>query len=152
MLVMCRPFVVACADGPAITVDGDILRTHVDHRLDADAHAWAKQGADAATSVVGDIRVFVESVTDAMTGKLANHRIATLLAVFLHGVTDMTDTITGTGLLDAQIEALLGGAQQAKHLLIDIADREGVAAVAIETIEDSTTVTTDDIAILQHIV
>ena len=152
MLVVSRPLVVASTHRPSVAVDGDIPRSNVDHRLDADAHPRTEKRSDTAASIVGDIRILMKTVTNAMTCKLTNDSIASLLAVILHSITDMAHAITDLGLFDADIETLFCCTQQAEHLLINLAYREGVTAVAIETVDDCAAVASNDISIPKFIV
>jgi hypothetical protein len=64
----------------------------------------------------------------------------------------MTYTITSLGLFDTDIETLLRCTQQAENLLVNLAYREGVTTVAIETIDDSATVASDNVSILKFII
>ena len=148
MLVVSRPFVVSGANCPSVAVDSDVLGSHVDHWLDADAHAWTKEWTDASATIVRNIWILVKTSADAMTCEFADYCIASLLAVFLDSISDMTYAIAGLGLLDTDKKALLGCTQQSENLLVNITYREGVTAVAIETIDDCTAVATNDITIL----
>ncbi len=147
MLVMSRPLMVSSAHRPTVAVNSDILRSHVDHWLDADAHAWAKKRSDATTSVIRNIWVFVKTTAYTMTCQFTNNGVATFLAVVLYGESDVTNTITSLGLFDTDIETLLRCSQQAENLLVNLTHREGVTAVAIETVDDSSAVTSNDITV-----
>jgi hypothetical protein len=148
MLVVSRPFVVSGAYRPSVAIDDNVLGSHVDHRLDADAHARTKERANAPTTIVRDIWILVESSADAMACEFANHCVASLLAIILYSKSDMTYAIAGLGLFDTDKKALLGCTQQSENLLINIAHWKGVTAVAIETVDDCTAVATNDITIL----
>ena len=152
MLVMSRPLMVTSANRPTVAVNGDILRSHVDHRLDADAHAWAKKWSDTTTSVIRHIRIFVKTTADTMTCQLTNDGVATFLTVVLYGEPDVTNTITSLGLLDTDIETLLRCSQQAENLLVNLTHREGITAVAIETVDDCSAVASNDITVSKFII
>lgn len=152
MLVVGRPLVVAGTHRPSVAIDDDIPRSHVDHRLDADTHPRTEERSDTAASIIGDIRILMKTVTDAMTCKLTNDSIASLLAVILYGITDMSYAISDPSLFDADIETLLRCTQQAEHLLVNLAYWEGVTAVTIETVDDCTAVASNDISIPKFIV
>jgi hypothetical protein len=87
-----------------------------------------------------------------MTCQFTNNGVATFLAVVLYGKSNVTNTITGLGLFDTDIETLLRCTQQAENLLVNLAYREGVTTVAIETIDDSATVASDNVSILKFII
>ena len=68
----------------------------------------------------------------------------------LNGCTYIPQTATGDGLLNAEIESLLCGAEQLHHLGLHIAHGKGVRAVRMKSVEQNTTIHRDDIAILEH--
>lgn len=148
MLVVSRPFVVSGAYRPSVAIDDDVLGSHVDHWLNANAHAWTKERANTPATIVRDIWILVETSTDAMASEFADYCVASLLAIILNGKSDMTYAIAGLGLFDTDKKALLGCTQQSENLLINIANRKGVTAVAIETVDDRAAVATNDITIL----
>lgn len=152
MLVMSRPLMVTCTHRPTVTVDSDILRSHVDHWLDANAHSRTKQRSDTTTSVVGDIRVFMKTTTYTMTRQFTNNRVTTFLTVILYGITNVTYSITNLGLFDTDIKTLLRCSQQAENLLIDITHGKSVTAVAIETVDDRSTIASDNVAVPKFII
>ena len=144
---------VACACSPTVAFGDDILAAQINHGLDGNCHAIAQQRAGATTTEVGHLGVLVELATHAVSAHLTHDTVVASLAILLDGVGDIANAVAGHCVLDADIERLLGRAQQLEGLLGDIADTESVGAVAVEPLGgDGTAVTGHDVAILENIV
>ena len=144
---------IAGACGPSVTLGDDVLASHVNHGLDGNGHTIAQEWTGAATTVIGHLGILVELAPNAVSAHLANNAVVASLTVQLDGVTDVAYTVTGHGVLDADVERLLGCAQELQSLFVDLTDTEGVGAVTVEPLGgDGTAVTGHDVAILEHVV
>ena len=110
VLVMRRRLAVASTACPTVGFYNDIAATHVDHRLDAQAHSVFDNRADAPAPVVGYFRVFVHAFTYAMPAHFADYAIATFFAIGLNGVGNVADAFAGYTGFDAYGKRLFGGA------------------------------------------
>ncbi len=113
----------------------DIALSEVDHRLDAETHAVFDNRSGALASVVGHFGVFVHLAAYAVSAHFAYYRVSVAFAVGLDGVGDVADAVADLAGCDAFVERLFGHFQQAAGRGCDVADGEGVALVAVVSVE-----------------
>ena len=151
VLEMCGPAPVAGLDGPAVRHHIYFITALRDHRLDGDAKAVAQLLAFSSASVVGNLRVLVHLAPYTVSYELADDAVALGFAMALDGVADVSDAMSGYSLFDAFVESLLGGSEQTLGLIADFADHEGIAGVAVVTVEEGSAVNRDDVALLEDV-
>src|SRR5438270_11074459 len=116
MLKMCRVAAIDCDHGPVISKDASLLRTHNDHGLDGNNHAWLQCIAWIfLLNIVQDLGVFVHTTTDTMSTILAYDRETSRLNVLLTRATDISGTISCTSRSDAAVERVFCHLQQSLH-------------------------------------
>ena len=86
-------------------------------------------------SVVGHFGVFVHLAAYAVSAHFAYYRVSVAFAVGLDGVGDVADAVADLAGCDAFVERLFGHFQQAAGRGCDVADGEGVALVAVVSVE-----------------
>ena len=100
--------------------------------------------------VVGDFRLFVHLGANSVAHILTHDIETGGFHIVLHGHTDGIDIVTGTRLLDADIEALLRDAHELAGFLAHLAHREGARSVAHKTFKDHAHVDADDVPFLKQ--
>ena len=86
---------------------------------------------------------------DAMTGEFSHHTIPFRLAVVLNRAADIAHMVAGFGHGNGLVERIMCRHHQTSDLLTYLADTERVARVAVETIQQCSTVDRDDVTIAQ---
>ena len=124
--------------------------SHADHRLNGDGHTGLKDYTVTTTTVVADLGIFVHVATDAVSDELADNAVAGFLAIVLDGKADVAQAMSRHSLLYTDVQSLLGGLQQAHHLLANLAHGERIGAVGVETVEFDAAVDGDDITVTEH--
>ena len=85
--------------------------------------------------------------TYAVAGEFFYHTVAVLFAMILHGGANITDTTPRECCLDTFIEALLRDTKQLLDFVAHISHAESVGGVATKSVEESSTVDGNDVAI-----
>ena len=124
--------------------------SHADHRLNGDGHTGLEDYTVTAPAVVADLGIFVHVATDAVSDELADNAVAGFLAKVLDGKADVAQAMSRHSLLYTDVQSLLGGLQQAHHLLADLTHGERIGAVGVETVELDAAVDGDDITVTEH--
>ena len=138
------------ADGPAIAVEDDILRAHIDHGLDADAHPRAELRPRATAPEVGHTRLLVHVLPDTVTFQFADDMVATSFTVVLDSSADIADALPCYSLLDADVEGLLRGAKESQSLGSYLTYSKRVGGVPREACEFRAAVDGDNVSILEY--
>src|SRR6266480_6837667 len=116
MLKMCRVAAIDRDHSPVISKDASLLRTHNDHGLYGNNHAWLQCIAwISLLNIVQDLGVFVHTTTDTMSTILAYDRETSRLNVLLNRATDISGTISCTSRSDAAVERVFRHLQQSLH-------------------------------------
>ena len=122
---------------------------HVDHRLDREGHAFLQPFAGSRRTVVQNLWVFVEDLTDAMTAVFSNYRAPLLFGVLLDGVADITEVDSWLDHLDTYAHALIAYSTDSLGLKRRFADQEHFTGVAVVAVFDDGDVDVDDIAVFE---
>ena len=104
VLIVGRWLAVACAAFPAVALYDYVLAPEIDHRLDADAHSRLKHRSDSASPEIRDFRILMHTRSYAMPTHLTNHTVVVVFAISLHGVGDVSDSLSGLGYGYALVE------------------------------------------------
>ncbi len=86
---MSRPGPVGCQDRPTVFGDFDAIGTQGRHWFNRDRHASRQPRTGVGPPVIGDVRVFVQVVTNAVTDQIADDTVAEFIEHRLDGRADI---------------------------------------------------------------
>ena len=89
---------------------------------------------------------------NSVSGKFSYHSVTAAFAVILNSETDMSDSVASFSLIDTYIKRLLCCLQQSQHRFVNFANRESITTVSVVTIENGSTVESDNVSIFEHVV
>src|SRR5438094_700679 len=135
------------ADRPAVRLHEDLVAAGVDHGFDRQGHPRLEPRRGARRPKVRDLRVLVHLAADAMPDELPDDREAGRLDVLLDRGRDVAQVAAWPGLVDADVQGLLGHLQQAGRAGSDLADADGDADVRPEPLQDQAQVEADQVAL-----
>lgn len=110
-----RRLPVAGDDAPMVLLHVDVLRSHGDRRLDGNAKAALQEEAIATAAIVGDLRVLVHLMANAVPHELPDHAVSMALAMLLPHWR-CRPAVSGNRLPDALVEGLLRRHQKVFHV------------------------------------
>ena len=131
VLKMCGGLGILRAGCPLVGLEIYVFHSHRYHRLDSNAQAVLNLRAIATATIVGHLRIFVHLPTNAMSHKLTNYAVARTLAVGLHCIADIADSMTNYSGFNAAIERFLCYAEQLSCSWSDGANLKGIARIAV---------------------
>ena len=121
-----------------------------DHRLDCDDHAGLELHTATLLAVVRHIGILVHGAADTVTNVVAQHTVAIGLSEGLHRVADITDMVTGNGLLDGSLQAVERALTQTLDLNGGGADVKRPGIIPHPTIHDGAGVDGNHVAVAQN--
>ena len=137
-------------NGPVIAQCVYMTATHRDHRLDSENHTNLELNTKPAVTIIGYIGFFVHLAPNAMTHVLTNHTIAMLLSMGLNSIADVAKVIAGNSLLDCKSQAIARNFEQRLAIVGDMADSKRPGIVANPSVDRSSRINRDDIALAQN--
>ena len=126
-----------------------MVGTHRNHRLDGNDHAGLEANAPPLLSIVRNVGVLVHHAANAMTHIVTKHAVTVRLGEGLNDVTNIPDMVTGNSLLDGSLKAIARDLAQDLGLGRGCADKKRPSVIADPTVNDSSRIDGDDIAIAQ---
>ena len=126
-----------------------MVGTHRNHRLDGNDHAGLEANAPPLLSIVRNVGVLVHHAANAMTHIVTKHAVTVRLSEGLNDVTNIPDMVTGNSLLDGSLKAIARDLAQGLGLGRGCADKKRPSVIADPTVNDSSRIDGDDIAIAQ---
>ena len=126
-----------------------MVGTHRNHRLDGNDHAGLEAHAPPLLSIVRNVGVLVHHAANAMTHIVTKHAVTVRLGEGLNDVTNIPDMVTGNSLLDGSLKAIARDLAQGLGLGRGCADKKRPSVIADPTVNDSSRIDGDDIAIAQ---
>src|ERR1035441_10215551 len=136
---------------PAIFQNFNAWLAGVDHRLDRNDHAFAQLHSAATLTVVGNLWVFVHTGSDAVADKVAHNGKPFSFDHFLYRCANVTEGCTWLHNIDSRLQGCLCCGQQTLRSGIDLfANRDGNRRVAVEAVDNRSTVNGDNIALFQN--
>src|SRR5580700_325471 len=121
------------------------------HRFNCENHAFPQPGALPTGSEVGDLRLFVELGSDAVSDKLTHNTETVSLYKFLHRRAYIANCIAHPRLLDALVQRDFRDLEQLANFRLDrIVDRYCDRSVAVVSIENNTAIDGNNVACFQH--
>ena len=126
-----------------------MIGSHRDHRLDGNDHSGLETNAPPLLSVIRNVGVLVHHMANTMPHIIAKHAIAVRLGEGLDGITDIPDMVTGNSLLDCSLKAIARNLAQGLGLGRGGTDEKRPSVIADPTVNDSSRINGDDIAIAQ---
>ncbi|MNI59518.1 hypothetical protein D3C73_1146850 [compost metagenome] len=152
MFPLCRQAVVAGHDRPAICKLANFAAAGVDHWLNGEQHTRHQFHARAGLAIMQHLRIFVETLADAVTAEFTHDRKPIGFGVLLDGVAHVAQGGAVLDLLDAlphTLEGDLGQAARQDGLFTHGVHAAGVAEPAIL---DDGDVDIERVPIFQHLV
>ena len=126
-----------------------MIGTHRNHRLDGDDHTSLEANAPPLLSIVRNVGVLVHHAANAMPHVIAKHAVTVRLGEGLNSIPDVPDMVTGNSLLDGSLKAIARNLAQGLGLGRGRADEKRPGVIANPTVNDSSRIDGDDIAIAQ---
>ncbi len=126
-----------------------MIGTHRNHRLDSDDHTSLKANASPLLSIIWNVGVLVHYTTDTMPHVIAKHAVTVRLGEGLNGIANVPDMVTGNSLLNSSLKAIARNLAQGLGLGRGGADEKRPGVIANPTVNDSSRIDGDDIAIAQ---
>ena len=137
---------------PAVLKHGQLMAAHRYHRLNGYAQTVFQLLARALIAIVRHLRVLVHLMSDAVTYKLAHNTISVTLAVLLHCMANVPETVSHNSLLNALVKRLLCYTQELLDLGLDLAHTKCVTRVTAKAVNKCATIHRHDVAIAQRLV
>src|SRR6516225_10123597 len=111
---------------PLVAEHARLRLAGIHHRLDREDHSLTQARAVSAIAEVWNLRLFMQSRSNAVPNKLAYHAESRRFHMLLHGRTHVPDRIPDPRLLDTPIQGSLGDFEQFLNLLLQaVANRYG---------------------------
>ena len=126
-----------------------MVGTHRNHRLNGNDHAGLEANAPPLLSIVRNVGVLVHHAANAMAYIITKHTVTVRLGEGLNGITDVPDMVTGNSLLDGSLKAIARDLAQSLGFGRGGADEKRPSVIADPTVNDSSRIDGDDIAIAQ---
>ena len=126
-----------------------MVGTHRNHRLDGNDHAGLEANAPPLLSIVRNVGVLVHHAANAMAYIITKHTVTVRLGEGLNGITDVPDMVTGNSLLDGSLKAIACDLAQSLGFGRGGADEKRPSVIADPTVDNSSRIDGDDIAIAQ---
>src|SRR5262249_45240168 len=102
-------------------------------------------------SIIRHLRIFVKIPSDAMTDKITHYGISVTFYKTLHCMSDITDAISGTCLLNRQMQRLLCYSSQLFRFFRNITYKICLCCIAVKIIPNAAKIQADDISFLQSL-
>jgi hypothetical protein len=125
----------------------DGLASGVDHGLDSQDHSIAEADALSLFAVVGHLWFFVQLAAQAVADQFSNHTVTGRLGMFLDGVANIPDTLSGHGLGDAAVQALAGDSKEPLGFWCYNTDPKRKGLIPDESVDFNAAIHRDDVAI-----
>lgn len=98
--------------GPPVRKDADFFGSQIDHGLDGEGHARFEFWADAAFSKIGNLGIFMETASDAVSNKFANDAEAIFNGFGFDEIGNVADAVSGPGEFHSAAQNALGDCEE----------------------------------------
>src|SRR3954454_17677723 len=136
---------------PLVTQDSRVGLAEVHHRLDGDDHSLAQLCSVSAGAIVRNLRLFVQTSSNAVSYELTHYAESGGLDVLLDYGSHVADRIADSCLLNSAVQRTLCHFQKLLKLgLQAVAHRYRDCRISVIAVEHDTAVDRDDVSLFQH--
>src|SRR5688572_15981641 len=105
MLEMGGRLAVGSHYGPIVVENTDVGRTHIDHGLNGNGHAWLELRPRACAAVIRHLGFFVQLAPDAVADEFADDAVAVRDDFILDRATEVAQTSSCMRVSDGEVES-----------------------------------------------
>ena len=142
----------AMAYGPFVVFDVHSPVAHGNHRLYCKHHARLQLYAAAGPTEVGNVRIFVHLLADAVTAQIADYSVAVLFGMYLDRMGEIAEPVSAAGHVGADPETLFGNIYQLLILFGPAPYQHGKRAVRLPAVKNDAAVYGEQLTLFERFV
>ena len=143
---------VGQTQGPAVLVDGQLLRRERPPGFDRQGQTGLEDEPAAALAAVGHVRILVHRVAEAVPAEVEVDGDAMGIGDVADGLRDIAEAVAGLGRIDSGFEAGPGGVDEALIVFAAVADDGGAGGVGDPAVDGYGEVEGEEVAVLHHVI